>query len=303
MTVDAIAVVQARMGSSRLPGKVLADLDGVPMLRFMLDRLSSAPVDLIVVATSTDERDDPVVEIATAAGVAIVRGPEQDVLRRYAIALDAHPAETVVRLTADCPLTDPGLVSTALTRHRETGADYTSNTLVRTFPDGLDVEVVQASALRAADAEAVDVVEREHVTPFVYRRPERFELAAFTCDRFLGDERWTVDDAEDLAFLRWLVAALGRHDFPWPDAVDLAKTRRRRSPGPRLVPAGDSTPARRRWDLHDHAAGVGEVTLSVRTGLGEAELRVPPAAADDALRLLHDRLQADAQVVSLSINR
>jgi spore coat polysaccharide biosynthesis protein SpsF len=149
-----IGVVQARTGSTRLPGKVLADLGGEPLLAFMLRRLRPIAVDRLVVATSDDRRDDAVAAVAERAGVAVVRGPEDDVLARFAIALDAHPADTVVRLTADCPLVDPDVVDEALALHRRSGAAYTSNTLIRTFPDGLDVEVVSADALTDAASHA-----------------------------------------------------------------------------------------------------------------------------------------------------
>ena len=152
-----LCVIQARMGSTRLPGKVLADLGGRPMLAFMLARVAplvGRGVEEVVVATSDGAIDEPVAEVARAAGVAAVRGSEHDVLGRYLLALEDHPADTVVRLTADCPLTDPALVSEVLALHRRAGADYTSNTLIRTFPDGLDVEVMAAAALRTAAAEA-----------------------------------------------------------------------------------------------------------------------------------------------------
>lgn len=196
------------MGSTRLPGKVLADLGGRPLLVFMLERLE--PLDLeVVVATTDHRRDDPVAEVAAKTGALVVRGPEHDVLARFALALDRFPADLVVRLTADCPLVDPALVEHAVSLLRVTGADYVSNTLVRTFPDGLDVEVVSAGALRAAAAEAIDPAEREHVTPFIYRRTPRFTLRSLRTDELLGDERWTVDTEHDLAFVRSAVERLG----------------------------------------------------------------------------------------------
>ncbi len=201
-------VVQARMGSSRLPGKVLADLGGRPVLQLMLERLRPAHVDRVVVATSARAIDDPVATLATTLGVDVVRGPETDVLARFALVLDRFPADDVVRLTADCPLTDPALVDAALDLHRATGADYTSNSLERTFPDGLDVEVVRTAALRAAVAEATEPEQREHVTPFVYRHPERFRLASLETTEWLGHERWTLDTPDDLARLRAIVDAL-----------------------------------------------------------------------------------------------
>jgi spore coat polysaccharide biosynthesis protein SpsF len=202
-----LAVVQARTGSTRLPGKVLADLGGKPLLRFMVDRLEGLNVDKLVVATSEHPSDDRIEAIARDAGVACVRGPEHDVLARFALALRSNPADTVVRLTADCPLIDPEVVDQLIVLFRRTGADYASNTLVRTYPDGLDAEVMTADA---------------HVTPFIYRRPARFRLAALRQDRLLGHERWTVDTAADLERMRRMVTELGgRNDPSWQEILDV----------------------------------------------------------------------------------
>ncbi len=182
------------------------------MLRFMLERLESLKVDRLVVATSDYPEDDRVEAVAQAAGVVCVRGPEQDVLARFALALRSNPADTVVRLTADCPLIDPEVVNQLIVLFRRTGVDYASNTLVRTYPVGLDAEVLTAVALETADREATDPVEREHVTPFIYRRPARFRLAALRQDRLLGHERWTVDTAADLDRVRRMVDTAGAKD-------------------------------------------------------------------------------------------
>jgi spore coat polysaccharide biosynthesis protein SpsF len=224
-----LCVVQARTGSTRLPGKVLQDLGGRPLLRFMLDRLADLRVDELVVATSTFDRDDAVVDVAWDAGRQVVRGSESDVLDRFVDALDAHPADHVIRLTADCPLADPVLIEGVLARHLDRGADYTSNVFPRTFPRGLDCEVMTAAALRTAHAEATDLAEREHVTPFLYRRPERFALANMRNDAALGREGWTVDTADDLAFVRGVVdrmRAAGADDaFSWREAWSVVGAR------------------------------------------------------------------------------
>lgn len=218
-----IAVVQARMGSSRLPGKVLADLGGRPVLALLLRRLRQAHLDGIVVATSDLPGDDVVAQLALSMGFPVVRGPEADVLGRYLLALEEHPADDVVRITADCPLVDPAIVDSAVALHRRTDADYTSNTLERTYPDGLDVEVIRASVLRTAAAEARDPGEREHVTPFVHHHSDRFRLAALETDERLAHERWTLDTAEDLTRLRTIVGRL--HDpvgATWHEVLDVA---------------------------------------------------------------------------------
>ncbi len=192
------------------------------MLRFMLERLERLKVDRLVVATSDYPEDDRVEAVAQAAGVVCVRGPEQDVLGRFALALRGNPADAIVRLTADCPLIDPDVVNQLIVLFRRAGADYASNTLVRTYPVGLDAEVMTAAALETADREATDPVEREHVTPFIYRRPARFRLAVLRQDRLLGHERWTVDTAADLDRVRRIVTQLGaRTDPNWQEILNV----------------------------------------------------------------------------------
>lgn len=216
----ATCLIQARMGSTRFPGKVVHELGGRPMLRFMLDRLETLPVERIVVATSDLEADDLVEKIALEAGANVFRGSERDVLGRFAGAAEAFPADLVIRLTADCPFADPEVVARALAGSEYAGSDFFSNTVIRSFPVGLDVEVMSFSALRMAADEALDPFEREHVTPFIYRRPERFRLGAFVSGRRLSHLRWTVDYPEDLDRMRQLLARLGgRTAFSWSEAV------------------------------------------------------------------------------------
>lgn len=170
MSTSALVVVAARTGSTRLPGKVLADLAGMPMLELQLRRLlplTTRTDARIVVATTDLAADDPVAALADELGVAVVRGAADDVLGRFSIALVRHPSDLVVRLGADSPLTDPFVVGAAIDLHRAAEADYTSNTLPRSYPQGLDVEVLSARALRAAELEADDPVDvfaagREH---------------------------------------------------------------------------------------------------------------------------------------------
>lgn len=193
------------MSSTRLPGKVMRDLAGAPMIERQLERLRRARgLDAIVVATSDGPLDDPLAAHAASLRLGVHRGSLDDVLGRFVGALDAFgPAEHLVRLTADCPLADPDVVDAVVARHLETGADYTSNVLGRrTFPQGLDVEVVRGEALRAAAAETDRAYDREHVTPFVYGRPERFRLAGLAAGAEEGDVRWTVDRPDDLEFVQ-----------------------------------------------------------------------------------------------------
>lgn len=204
-----LAVLQARMSSSRLPGKVMRPVLGAPMIERQLERLRPCETfDRLVAATSLDPSDDPLARHLESLGTPVFRGALDDVLGRFAAAARAHgPAAHVVRLTADCPLADASVIDACVRLHLATRADYTSNTLQRTFPDGLDVEVMTFAALQAAAAEATDPYEREHVTPYLYRRPERFRLAQLTQSRDLSDRRWTVDTAEDLLFVERVFAA------------------------------------------------------------------------------------------------
>ncbi len=273
-------------------------------------------------ATSTLPADDAVAEVARAAGVAVVRGSETDVLARFVSALDAYPADTLVRLTADCPLADPEIVIQALDVHAAAGADYTSNTLIRTFPDGLDVEVVAADALRVAAVEAHDAVEREHVTPFVYRRPGRFALRAFRSGADLADERWTVDTDDDLGDLRRVIDRLGSPaTASWREVLAVAGAHRRPTPGqlwlrpfdpedqPRLTALGQPVPDRaaedpddaasRTWTAEVDAIPRGWISVAVTDGVGRLEWSLADADLDAVRHLLDERLAADRQVLSL----
>ena len=222
-----LVVIQARTGSSRLPGKVLADLGGRPMLRFQLDRLAGLPRDHLVVATTDRGTDDPVAELAGSAGVEVVRGPEQDVLGRFGMVIDAFPADTVVRLTGDCPLSDPHVIGDVIELHHRSGAAYTSNVHPRSFPRGLDVEAAKTTALATAVEEAIDDYDREHVTPFLYRNPERFVMANLDSGEPLGDLSWTVDTSDDLAHLREIVASLPDPvNAGWREILEVPEARR-----------------------------------------------------------------------------
>jgi spore coat polysaccharide biosynthesis protein SpsF len=206
-----LAVLQARMSSSRLPGKVMAPVLGEPMIGRQVERLRRARrIDQLVVATSTDASDDPLAAYCAGLELEVFRGSLDDVLERFRGVLAAHPqAKAVVRLTADCPLADPDLIDRVIGHHHEAGADYTSNTLgSRSFPHGLDTEVIRPAALAEAARNATDPYEREHVTPYIYRRPETYRLAGVARHESLAALRWTVDFPEDLAFVRDVYARL-----------------------------------------------------------------------------------------------
>ena len=221
-----LGIIQARMSSSRLPGKVLADVAGVPMLGRQVERLRrSRRMDELVLATSDQASDDAVADYAARLDLTVVRGDLEDVLGRFGRALDAFPeAATVVRMTADCPLTDWRVLDAVIEHQAATRADYASNTpQVRTYPHGLDVEVMTAAALRTALFEATDPYEREHVTPFLYRNPKRFRLEFLSQTPSLAHLRWTVDHPEDLDFVRHVYGALhaANPDFGMADIAAL----------------------------------------------------------------------------------
>lgn len=205
-----VAIIQARMGSTRLPGKVLADLGGKPVLAWVVRAARAAlGIDDVWVATSTATADDAVAVWCKANGISAHRGSESDVLDRYAGAAKASGAQIVVRLTADCPLLDPAVIAQTIRLRSMTGADYASNVDPPTWPDGLDCEVLAANALFAAAAEATRASDREHVTPFVRNNRDRFTVETLIAPLpGLAAERWTLDAPEDLTLLSSLAARL-----------------------------------------------------------------------------------------------
>ncbi|MGI6784707.1 MAG: cytidylyltransferase domain-containing protein [Aminivibrio sp.] len=199
-----LAVLQARFSSSRLPGKVLMDLLGEPMLYRQIERiLRSKRIDRLVVATSIESSDDQVWQMCLDKNLDCFRGSLEDVLDRFYQAAKQLSPEHVVRLTGDCPLTDPVIIDSVVELHLAEGNDYTSNTIDRTFPDGLDVEIISWQTLKTVWENAALPPEREHVTPYVYNRPEQFRLGCLV--RQEGDisyHRWTVDFPEDFLFVQ-----------------------------------------------------------------------------------------------------
>lgn len=229
-----IAILQARMSSSRFPGKVLADLDGVPMVVFMTARVAQCPaLDRVIIATSDEPSDTPLAEAAKAHGLTVFRGPLEDVLGRFVRVQAAEKADVIVRMTGDCPLADPGVIGDLIALRAREGADYASNVAPRSYPHGLDCEVFTASALARAELHARDDYDREHVTPWLRSDEAGLKCANLQQAHDQSSMRLTVDHPEDLEVIRRIVA--GTHKdaslfevTAWLDAhPDVAKLNKR----------------------------------------------------------------------------
>ena len=224
----ALAFVQARMGSTRFPGKVLSPLDGRPSLLRIVDRLARVPaLDGVAVLTSLAPGDDEIAALCQREAMTCIRGDEDDVLGRFQLAAEQLKPDLVVRVTADCPLIDPEVVADLIDLHASrpelayaavaTGA-IGAEAGFRRYPDGLDAEVFPAVLLEQASRAASDPYEREHVTPYIWRQPERFPQAILECERDLGTERWTVDHPADLELVRAVYERLSE-PFGWREVV------------------------------------------------------------------------------------
>jgi spore coat polysaccharide biosynthesis protein SpsF len=221
------AIIQARMASSRLPGKVLKDLGGEPMLVRVIERVRRAQlVEVVAVATTGDSGDDPIAALCEQRGYPVWRGSQYDVLDRYYRAAQHLNAGVVVRVTADCPVIDPGVIDLTVSAFFQAGVDFAANRLPppwkRTWPIGLDTEVVTFAALERAWKEATEKYQREHVMPYFYDQEGRFKILVVENDTDYGSLRWTVDTPEDLELLRRIYASFdNRDDFRWKDVLDL----------------------------------------------------------------------------------
>jgi spore coat polysaccharide biosynthesis protein SpsF (cytidylyltransferase family) len=218
-----VAIIQARMGSARLPGKVMMPILGTPMLFLQIERVQRAhSIDCLVVATSSKEGDDVLAEECDRRRIAVYRGSSSDVLARYVnAAVDLKP-EAIVRLTGDCPLTDWAVIDTVVQTYKAGDFQYVSNTVPPSYPDGLDVEVINYRALQIAGVEARLPSEREHVTTFVRGHPERFPSANVRAATDLSALRWTVDEPADFELVRTIYEALypRRPAFETADILD-----------------------------------------------------------------------------------
>ena len=205
-----VAIVQARLGSTRLPGKIMADLAGKPLLQRVLSRAQrAATLECVAIATTDRPADEAVAEFCRAAGILCFRGSENDVLDRYYGAARQFGADIIVRLTSDCPLLDPAVIDQTVSAFLAGAYDYVSNTLQLSFPDGLDTEVFSLAALEKAWREARLPSEREHVTAYIWKHPELFRLGNVRHEPDYSHLRWTVDEPADLEFVRRVYHLLG----------------------------------------------------------------------------------------------
>lgn len=197
-----VGILQARMSSTRLPGKVLKPILGQPMLARQLERLARCTaMDDLLVATSEQADDDPIEKLCQSNSVSCFRGKLDDVLDRFFCCAQSAGADHVVRLTGDCPLADPVLIAELVDFYLERDVDYASNCRPPTLPDGLDAEIFSFKALTEAWREASDLHAREHVVPFIVRQPHRFTAANWSHMEDLSNLRWTVDEPEDFVFV------------------------------------------------------------------------------------------------------
>lgn len=237
------------MGSTRLPGKVLADIGGQPMLVRVMERVRMAKsLDQTIVATTTEAEDTPILELCRQWGYAAFQGHPTDVLDRYYRAAIEYAADRVVRITADCPLIDPGLIAETVYALVEQRADFAANRLprARTYPIGLDVELCTFPALETAWREAREPFEREHVMPYLYRVPGRFRTVLLNAESDLGELRWTVDTSADLQFARAIYQHfLPRIDFSWQQVLELVTAQ------PELAAINMSVPHRTEFDVEE----------------------------------------------------
>jgi spore coat polysaccharide biosynthesis protein SpsF len=222
-----LAIIQARMGSTRLPGKVLKDIGVRTMLERVVTRTHRAKLlDGVVVATTTELADNDIESLCQRQNWPCFRGSKDDCLDRYFQAASKHDAETVVRITADCPLIDPQLVDRVVQEFidRQPQVDYASNVFPsRTFPRGLDAEVIRLDALERVWREDKNPLWREHVTVYIHRNPDLFRIHGVVNDLDYSHMRWTVDTPEDLTFVRRIYDHLDRDEFSWLDVLEVLR--------------------------------------------------------------------------------
>lgn len=227
MPEKVVAIIQARVSSTRLPGKVLLDIQGQTVLEHIIKRVShSKLIGQIVIATTIKKEDLAIVKLCADNGKTIYRGSENDVLDRFYQASMLFGAIHIVRITADCPLIDPGVIDEIITLHLKNSADFTSNTINETYPDGLDAEVFTFHALKKTWENAKLNSEREHVTIYMKKNPADFKLCSLEYSMNLSDKRWTLDEQRDYEFIKIIYQNLYQKDklFDMSDILDFLQS-------------------------------------------------------------------------------
>lgn len=225
--IKVVAIIQARMGSTRLPGKVMMDLAAEPMLVRVVNRVLRAnTLDETVVATTTNSADDCILSLCQQRGWAVFRGSEEDVLDRYYQAATVHNADAIVRIASDCPLIEPQIIDAIVVEYCRCypGLDYVSNGIELSYPRGLDAGIMSARVLETAWREAGDKESREHVITYIRHHPGRFRIRNVSSDTDYSHMRWTVDTPEDLDFVRKIYGSFSDDTFTWREVIRLLRT-------------------------------------------------------------------------------
>lgn len=220
------AIIQARMGSTRLPGKIMKKVNNKPLLEYQLERIKrSKVINNIIIATTNDGSERPIVELANKMGIDIFKGSESNVLERYYLASKEYRSDIVVRITSDCPIIDPAIIDSVIKLYLENNYDYVSNTQVRTFPRGMDTEVFSFACLEKAYQNAEAEYEKEHVTPYLYLNPKLFSVGQYTSTENNSLYRLTVDTREDFELISIILSNLypENHHFSLQDVLQLMK--------------------------------------------------------------------------------
>lgn len=221
-----VIICQARMTSTRLPGKVLLKILGKPLLEYQIERMKRVTLaDEIIIATTLNNTDDPIVSLSEKLKISYSRGPEEDVLKRYYLAAAECKADLIIRVTSDCPLLDPGIIDQTIKYYKNNDFDYVSNMLTRSYPRGLDCEVFSMEALTMAHNEAYQKSDREHVTPYIYNNPDKFKISGIESDTDYSHHRWTVDTKDDFLLIKTIYEKIlsEKEDFTWLDCIELMK--------------------------------------------------------------------------------
>ncbi|USK69968.1 glycosyltransferase family protein [Peribacillus asahii] len=205
-----IGIIQARMGSTRLPGKVLKRVNGIPLLQYQIERMKKSNlINGLVIATTEQDLEEPILELCEKMNISAFRGSEKDVLDRYCGAAQKYNADVIVRMTSDCPIIDPNIIDQVIQYYLDHSYDYVSNTQIRTFPRGMDTEVFSRKLLEKAQMNAQKEYEREHVTPYFYMNPDKYSIGQFVNrGQDVSHYRLTVDTEEDLKLISILLKEL-----------------------------------------------------------------------------------------------